>query len=57
MKCKYKELFEKDGECGLTYPECMKFVLCAYEDKYHERLQDAMDIERELAEERSEDNE
>lgn len=38
MKCKYKELFEKDAECGLTYPECMKYVLCAYEDKYHERL-------------------
>ena len=44
MKCKYKEYFDKDGECGLTYPECTKFVLCAYEDKYHEKLQEAQDI-------------
>lgn len=35
MKCKYKEFFDKDGECGLTYPDCMKYVICAYEDKYH----------------------
>lgn len=41
MKCKYKELFEKDAECDLTYPECKKKVICFYEEKYHDLLMDA----------------
>lgn len=53
MECKYKQFFEKNGECDLTYPECQSKVLCVYEDKYHDLLMDAMDIESEC-EERSE---
>ena len=50
MKCKYKEFFDKKGECDLTYPECMTQVLCPYEDKYHELLKEAQDIAKECDE-------
>lgn len=46
MKCKYKELFEENAECELTYPDCLNKVMCVYEDKYHDRLIEAL-VERE----------
>lgn len=57
MECAYKKVIDKnkDGECGLTYPECTKQVICFYEEKYHDLLMDAKAVERELAEERGED--
>ena len=50
MECKYKKLFKSDGECDMTYPDCIKKVLCIYEDKYHELLQTCKDIEAILTE-------
>ena len=50
MKCKYKELLNKDGECDLTYPDCTKKVICYYEEKYHDLLIEAQISQAELEE-------
>lgn len=47
MECKYKEFFTGDGKCALEYPDCMKRILCPYEDRYHDRLAEAKIAERE----------
>ena len=50
-KCRCKELFDKNGECDLTYPECRKKMVCYYEEKYHDLLLDAKIAEAEMEEE------
>lgn len=48
MECRFRKAIEKgDGECGLTYPDCQKFVLCAYAEKYWDLVADAKIVEAE----------
>ena len=43
MKCQYKKYFTGDEDCEFTYPECMKQILCIYEDKYHENMLESIE--------------
>jgi len=57
MVCRFRKAIDKDGngECGLTYPECQRFVMCAYAEKYWDLVADAMIAEEEQRKEYGDD--